>query len=68
MLKFTRDVRAVVPGEVYPRSFSKGDDVPGQLAEQAVAEGWADNGSPAAPADAHDKPHRKARSAAPENK
>lgn len=68
MLKFTRDIRAVVPGEVYPRSFVKGDDVPWQLTEQAVAEGWADKAAPQQPADGHDRPQKKAKSSAPENK
>lgn len=51
----------VPDGEVYPRGFSPGDEVTGDLAAVAVREGWAEEKG-AKPAE------NKARKAAPENK
>lgn len=55
MPKLTKTIRAVPPGEVYPRTFEAGEEVSGRVAEIAEAMG------------ALEKPKRKAMSA-PENK
>lgn len=77
-MKFNRSIKAVLPGEVYPRDFAKGDDVPASLAELAEAEGWADKPDPKAEAKAKAKAEAeakakaeaeaKAKAGAPENK
>lgn len=77
-MKFVRDIKAVIPGEVYPRDFLKGADVPPALQDQAIAEGWAEKPDPKAEAKAKAKAEAeakakaeaeaKAKAGAPENK
>jgi len=46
MPKLTKAIRAVPPGEVYPRTFAAGEQVEGRVAEVAEAMGALEKAAP----------------------
>ncbi|MCA3255072.1 MAG: hypothetical protein INF91_05600 [Alphaproteobacteria bacterium] len=42
MAKVIKSFKGVPDGKVYPIEFAEGDTVEGELAEVAIAEGWAE--------------------------
>jgi len=52
MAKVVKQFDGVADGDIYPTTFAIGDDVTGNLAAIAIANGWATEGAPAPKAEA----------------
>lgn len=58
----TKEFAGVKDGEIYPRTWKAGDEIEGDLARVAIAEGWAESATKAAPKsepEEADKPRKK---------